>query len=84
MKKKKEKREKKGKLKEGTHWACAKMGPDHATVTTVRLGAHYSDECAWEHITVTMVQLDALICFLSVNQIQFVNLSIQSLFLTGF
>ena len=33
----------KGKLKEGNHRACAKAGPDHTTVTTVRMGAHYSD-----------------------------------------
>ena len=41
--KKKEKRGKKGKLKAGNNRACAKAGPEHATVTTVRLGAHYSD-----------------------------------------
>ena len=41
--KKKEKREKKGKLKEGNHWACDQTGPDPATVTTVRLEAHFSD-----------------------------------------
>ena len=57
--KKKAKREKKGKLKDGNHWACAKTGPGHPTVTTVRLGVHYSDfdalwstlqwlRCAWE------------------------------------
>ena len=39
----KEKREKKGKLKERNYRAFAKAGPDHTTVTTVRLGAHYSD-----------------------------------------
>ena len=40
---KKEKRKRRGKLKEGNHRACAKAGQEHATVTTVRLGAHYSD-----------------------------------------
>ena len=52
-KREKKKTEKKGKLMEGNHKACAKEGPEHATVTmvclehitvtTVRLGAHYSD-----------------------------------------
>ena len=44
-KKAKEEREeeKEGKLKEGSYRACAKAGPEHATVTTVRLEAHYSD-----------------------------------------
>ena len=41
----KEKREK-GERKKGNHRACAKAGPEYATVTTVRLGAllysHYS------------------------------------------
>ena len=35
--KKKEKREKKENYR-----ACAKAGPEHATVITMRLGAHYS------------------------------------------
>ena len=69
--KEEEKREKKWKLKEGNHRACAKEGPEHPTVTcpTVCLGAHYSSDygalgsifmwlrCAWEHITVTTLCL---------------------------
>ena len=31
---------------EGNHRTCAKAGHEHATVTTVRLGANYSDYVA--------------------------------------
>ena len=57
-KKAKEEREdgKEEREKKGSHRMCAKAGAEHATVTTVRLGAHYCNYGALgSTVTVTTV-----------------------------
>ena len=50
-KRRKRRGKKKREWKEGNHRACAKAGLEHATVTTVCLGAYNSDlRCALEHV----------------------------------